>query len=73
MANATRYKSNEVDFSRDISGLEDIGIGEDTDNVLFDDQDLFGDKADMKRLAKNNRLKMSLDELAVNDLEQSYR
>jgi len=27
----------------------------------------------MKRLAKNNRLKMSLDELAVNDLEQSYR
>ena len=37
IANASRYKSNEVDFSRDISGLEDIGIGEDTDNVLFDD------------------------------------
>lgn len=73
----SRYKNDVLDadlcdFSRDddLCGQEDIGIGhgdnehdyDDIGNVLFDDEDLFGDKADRKAL-KHNRSKMLLDEL----------
>lgn len=74
----SRYKCDALDedlcdFSRDddLCGQEDIGIGhhgedehdeDDIGNVLFDDEDLFGDKADRKAL-KQNRSKMLLDEL----------
>ena len=49
------------DFSRD---EEDVGIGIDDDegvNVLFDDEDLFGEKGGKK----SNRSKMLLDELEL--------
>jgi len=43
MKNANRYKYNE-DFSRDVTGVEDIGIGDDDEcGVMFDDEVLFGD------------------------------
>ena len=63
------------DFSRD---EEDVGIGIDDDegvNVLFDDEDLFGEKGGKK--TKSNRSKMLLDELelggpgAVQDTDHS--
>lgn len=66
---------DEVDFSRDLSG-EDIGIGDDDDchQVLFDDQDLFGDKNEVKKTTKSNRSKMLLDELAGGgDTDHSFR
>ena len=48
----SRYKCQILnnDFSRDVSGDENIGIGDDDDEdlnargILFDDEDLFGDK-----------------------------
>ena len=54
MTKGTRYKDDnilcgndeeDVDFSRDEEGDEDIGIGHEDDGaaVLFDDEDLFGD------------------------------
>lgn len=69
-----RYKSDilndddvddaEYEFSRD---EEDIGIGVETDNNclgagFFDHEDLFGDKEN-KKVVKNNKSKMLLDEL----------
>ena len=52
------------DFSRD---EVDAGIGIDDDadrmGVLFDDEDLFGDKADKSKKIKTNKTKMMLDEL----------
>lgn len=71
------YKE-EADFSRDLSGeAEDIGIGEDDDchGVLFDDQDLFGDKNEVKTMGRNNKTKMMLDELegGGGDTDHSFR
>lgn len=48
----TRYRRQIIDndFSRDVSGDENIGIGGDDDDdfnargILFDDEDLNGDK-----------------------------
>ena len=37
MKNQSRYQYNEADFSRDVTGVEDIGIGDDDCGVLFDD------------------------------------
>ena len=57
------------DFSRD---EEDVGIGIDDDdggNVLFDDEDLFGEKGAAKK-SKNNRSKMLLDELEAEQKER---
>ena len=82
----SRYKTNILDddevegcdFSRD---EEDVGIGSDDDadrmGVLFDDEDLFGEKGNKK--VKTNKTKMMLDELEGgfgvadrNDTDQSY-
>lgn len=60
------FKEEEDDFSRDVTGGEDIGIGgaeEDFDGVLFDEQDLYGDKKEVNALKKSNRSKMLMDEL----------
>ena len=80
-----RYK-NEIlddDFSRDISGEENIGIGDDEDDqnnqanlknqILFDDEDMYGTQQAKK---PNNRSKMLLDELdngGVHDTDMSMR
>ena len=84
----SRYEEDD-DFSRDLCPAddleEDIGIGEadnddgpPTTGVLFDEEDLFGDKVGRKKKAlKNNRSKMMLDELeggdAVGETEHSFR
>ena len=73
----SRYKVDVLDdddFSRDVSGgeEEDIGIGSPT-GVIFDDEDLNGDKAEMKANQRNNRSKMRLDELELGDTDQSFR
>ena len=72
------------EFSRDGSGDEDIGIGkadddDDFDNIgikggLFDNEDLYGNKHDRKKL-KSNRSKMLLDELDgdMHETDQSMR
>mmetsp|Transcript_11619 Transcript_11619/g.15748 ORF Transcript_11619/g.15748 Transcript_11619/m.15748 type:complete len:141 (+) Transcript_11619:712-1134(+) len=75
----SRYKCNILDddvcdFSRD---EVDAGIGSDDDergNVLFDDEDLFGEKGAKK--TKSNRSKMLLDELeggVLEDTDHSFR
>lgn len=78
MTTGSRYKKDlladdddddGVDFSRDISGDENIGIGIDDSKVdargiLFDDEDLFGSKKERTRAGYHtNNTKMVLDEL----------
>ena len=76
----SRYKKEDIlddSLSRDVSAdEEDFNFGDDDDDegVVFDDEDLFGDKNEKK--GRNNRSKMLLNELgadAIQDTDQDLR
>ena len=70
----SRYNKNDIlddSLSREESGAEeDFNFGDDDDDegVVFDDEDLFGDKEDKK--GKSNRSKMLLDELGIGGADE---
>lgn len=63
--NKDNFFDDNDEFSRDVSKAEDHGFGDDDefDGVMFDDEDLYGDKNEVKAFTKNNNNKMMLDEL----------
>ena len=68
-----RYKMDDNDFSRDDFDDDDdvdIGIGEDDDRgagILFDDEDLFGEKVGATAVGKNKKKALENDNLMLLD------